>query len=105
MAYVGKTSQAAMLQAFLFWNLVHSTRHIANRLKTSHEQFSAYWMATRLRYESWIANGSPMPLGIPSLRIKNASLYREDPLTAVKEVQVALDAVKAQYAKKLAQKR
>ena len=74
MAYVGKTSQAAMLQAFLFWNFVNSTRHIAKRLKTSHEQFSAYWMATRLRYESWIANGSPMPLGIPSLRIKNASV-------------------------------
>ena len=36
---------------------------------------------------------------------KNASLYREDPLTAVKEVQVALDAVKAQYQKRLAQKR
>ncbi len=36
---------------------------------------------------------------------KNASVYREDPLVAIKEVQVALDAVKAEYQKKLVQKR
>ena len=36
---------------------------------------------------------------------KNASVYREDSLVAVKEVQVALDAVKAEYQRKLTQKR
>ncbi|TMI42700.1 hypothetical protein E6H23_04280 [Candidatus Bathyarchaeota archaeon] len=36
---------------------------------------------------------------------KNASIYHEDPLLAVKQVQVALDAVRAQFQKKLAQKR
>lgn len=33
--------------------------------------------------------------------VKNSSLYREDPLVAVKEIQVALDAVKAEYQKRL----
>ena len=37
--------------------------------------------------------------------VKNSSLYREDPLVAVKEVQVALDAVKAEYTKRATQKR
>jgi len=32
---------------------------------------------------------------------KNSSVYREDPLVAFKEVQVALDTVKAEYQKKL----
>ena len=36
---------------------------------------------------------------------KNGSIYREDSLVAVKEVQVALDAVKAEYQRKLTQKR
>ena len=36
---------------------------------------------------------------------KNTSVYREDPLVAIKEVQVALDAVKAEYQRKLTQKR
>jgi hypothetical protein len=39
------------------------------------------------------------------LKIQNSSLYREDPLVAVKEVQVALDAVKAEYLKRATQKR
>jgi hypothetical protein len=30
---------------------------------------------------------------------KNSSVYREDPLVAVKEVQVALDVIKGQYLK------
>ena len=37
--------------------------------------------------------------------VKNSSLYREDPLVAVKEVQVALDAVKAEYTKRATLKR
>jgi len=36
---------------------------------------------------------------------KNLSVYREDPLVAVKEVQVALDAVRAEYQRKVTQKR
>jgi hypothetical protein len=36
--------------------------------------------------------------------LKNSSVYREDPLVAIKEVQVALDTVKARYVK-LTQKR
>ena len=34
------------------------------------------------------------------LRVQNGSVYREDPLTAVKEIQVALDSVKAEYLKR-----
>ena len=35
---------------------------------------------------------------------RNSSVYREDPLVAVKEVQVALDAVKAEYLKRQVKK-
>ncbi len=35
---------------------------------------------------------------------KNSSVYREDGLVAVKEIQVALDTVKLEYQKKVTQK-
>ena len=31
--------------------------------------------------------------------LKNSSVYREDPMTAIKEIQVALDTEKARYQK------
>jgi len=37
--------------------------------------------------------------------IRNASVYHQDPLIAVKEIQSALDNVRAEYQKKLVQKR
>jgi len=37
--------------------------------------------------------------------LKNSSVYREDPMTAIKEIQVALDTVKARYQKLSTQKR
>ena len=52
MAYVGKTSQAAMLQAFLFWTFIHSFKRISTTL-----------------------NGASMPpMHLPSFAIKNASV-------------------------------
>ncbi len=37
--------------------------------------------------------------------VRNASLFHQDPLLAVKEIQVALDNVKAEYAKRATLKR
>lgn len=39
-----------------------------------------------------------------ALRVQNGSVYREDPLVAVKEIQVALDSVKAEYLKRQTKK-
>ena len=38
-------------------------------------------------------------------QVKNTSVYREDPLVAVKEVQAALDATRAMYQKRLNQQK
>ena len=52
MAYVGKTSQAAMLQAFLCWTFIHSFKRI-----------------------TVVVNGANMPpMHLPSFAIKNASV-------------------------------
>lgn len=74
MAFVGKTSQSASLQAFLLWNFVHSFKRIAKNIaQTPAQRFGAYWQATRQSYENWLEN-SVVPMFPSWMRIKNASV-------------------------------
>jgi len=67
----------------------------------------------QFKFELWdIENGlvitRPVKVGIDDDGqdiLKNSSVYREDPLVAIKEVQVALDTVKVRYQKLATQKR
>jgi len=67
----------------------------------------------QFKFELWeLENGlvitRPVKIGVDDDGqdiLKNSSVYREDPLTAIKEIEVALVTVKANYQKKLSQKR
>jgi len=67
----------------------------------------------QFKFELWeIENGlvitRPVKTGVDDANqdiLKNSSVWREDPLTAIKEIEVALVALRARYQKLATQKR
>jgi len=67
----------------------------------------------QFKFELWeIENGlvitRPVKTGVDDENqdiLKNSSVWREDPLTAIKEIEVALVALRARYQKLATQKR